>query len=76
MKKIVLLLLLFYKNILSPVLHQALGVRHACRYSPTCSEYARIHIQKEGIVRGATKSFARLLYCHPFVKHLPIALQK
>lgn len=76
MKQIVLLFLTFYKKIISPLLHQALGTTHACRYSPTCSEYAKIHITQEGIVIGGIKSLARLMYCQPFAKKLPAALVK
>lgn len=76
MKHIALFFLAFYKKIISPLLHQALGVSHACRYSPTCSEYATIHIAQEGIIKGGAKSFARLMYCQPFVSKLPKALIK
>lgn len=76
MKKILVGLLTFYKIIISPLLHQVVGVRHACRYSPTCSEFAIIHLKKDGIVKGGLKSLLRLLYCQPFVTSLPYALQK
>ena len=76
MKYLIVLLLRCYKIILSPILHQALGIRHACRYSPTCSEFAIIHIKKDGIVKGGLKSILRILYCQPFVESLPYALRK
>lgn len=76
MKQIALFFLDFYQKIISPLLHQALGVRHACRYSPTCSEYAKIHITQEGILVGGIKSLTRLMYCQPFAKKLPAALVK
>lgn len=76
MKKITLAVLSVYRAIISPLLHQVLGVSHACRYSPTCSAYAKIHIAKDGIVKGSVKSLLRLLYCQPFVKELPAALRK
>lgn len=76
MKYIVFALLRFYKVIVSPLLHQFLGVKHACRYSPTCSEFAIIHIKKDGVVKGGFKSLLRLLYCQPFVESLPYALRK
>lgn len=74
MKPLVLLLLSLYQRIVSPFLHRLTGVSHACRYSPTCSEYATMHIAREGIVRGGAKSLLRLLYCQPFAKTLPKAL--
>lgn len=76
MKRIALGVLFFYKNILSPVVHSIAGSGSGCRYSPTCSEYAKIHIARDGIIKGSAKSFLRILYCQPFVKKLPQALQK
>ncbi|HYK08403.1 MAG TPA: membrane protein insertion efficiency factor YidD [Candidatus Eisenbacteria bacterium] len=76
MKKIALGIVFVYKNILSPIIHSIAGPGNGCRYSPTCSEYARIHITRDGVVKGSIKSFLRILYCHPFAKKLPVALQK
>lgn len=76
MKQIALFFLTFYQKLVSPLLRQALGVAHACRYSPTCSEYAKIHITQEGILVGGVKSLTRLMYCQPFAKKLPEALVK
>jgi hypothetical protein len=38
----------------------------ACRYVPTCSEYAMEAVDKYGILRGGLKTIWRLLRCHPF----------
>lgn len=76
MKKTFLFILRVYKTTLSPILHTITGTGHACRYLPTCSEFARIHIVKEGILVGGARSFVRLLYCQPFVKKLPLWLEK
>jgi len=38
----------------------------ACRYTPTCSEYAMEAIERFGVFRGGLKAAARLLRCHPF----------
>jgi putative membrane protein insertion efficiency factor len=38
----------------------------ACRYVPTCSEYAMEAVDRYGAVRGTLKAFLRLLRCHPF----------
>jgi uncharacterized protein len=40
----------------------------ACRYVPTCSEYAMEAIDRFGVVRGGMMALWRLLRCHPFVK--------
>jgi putative membrane protein insertion efficiency factor len=37
----------------------------ACRFVPTCSEYALQAIEQYGIVRGTIRAVARLLRCHP-----------
>ncbi|HEX7042513.1 MAG TPA: membrane protein insertion efficiency factor YidD [Patescibacteria group bacterium] len=76
MKKTALYLLKIYKIFISPILHQALGVKHACRYLPTCSEFAIIHVKKDGIVIGGFKSLLRVLYCQPFAPSLPRFLKK
>ena len=49
-----------YKAILSPWLAPA------CRFTPSCSEYATDAIEKYGVFRGVSKTLARLLRCHPF----------
>lgn len=49
-----------YKRWLSPLLPRA------CRFSPTCSEYARLALLKYGLLRGGGRAVGRLLRCHPF----------
>ncbi len=58
-------LLFAYKNILSPMLHAIPGVSGACRFQPTCSEYAAIAIAEHGLGRGTMMALARLARCHP-----------
>jgi len=64
MKKIVqtalLGLLRGYKWAISPLFPPA------CRYVPTCSEYAMEAVERHGSVRGGLKTIWRLLRCHPF----------
>lgn len=38
----------------------------ACRFSPSCSEYARQALLKYGFFIGMFKAAKRLLLCHPF----------
>ena len=36
-----------------------------CRFQPTCSEYARMAIERHGLLRGARLAFLRLFRCRP-----------
>lgn len=58
---VVLQVLRGYKWAISPMLLPA------CRYVPTCSEYAMEAVERYGVVRGGWMTFWRLLRCHPFV---------
>ena len=53
-------LLSVYKRFVSPLLPSA------CRFVPTCSEFAREAVLKYGLARGLGLSARRLLRCHPF----------
>ena len=53
-------LLTFYKRCVSPLLPAA------CRFYPTCSDYAREAIELHGLWRGCALTVSRLLRCHPF----------
>lgn len=61
-KIVVLNLLRAYKCALSPLLPPA------CRYVPSCSEYAMEAVERYGALRGGAKALWRLLRCHPFAK--------
>jgi len=62
MTKILILIIKFYKFLISPLL----GNR--CRYLPTCSEYFIEALQKNGLINGFTLGFKRIFKCHPFKK--------
>ena len=55
-----------YKRVISPVLHSA-GVSQ-CIYLPTCSDYARIAIERYGWLRGSMLAARRLARCNPLSK--------
>ena len=57
-----------YKYVLSPVLHAVGGVTGACRFQPSCSEYAAFAVNEYGIVRGGWMALLRLLRCQPLCK--------
>jgi putative membrane protein insertion efficiency factor len=54
-----------YKHALSPLLHAVVPAQGACRFQPTCSEYAAIAVAEHGIVRGGLMALGRVLRCHP-----------
>jgi hypothetical protein len=58
--------LALYQRWLSPVLHSVSGVGGACRFQPSCSEYAAAAFERHGVVRGAGLALWRLLRCNPF----------
>jgi len=62
MKFAVLSLLDLYKAMVSPFLPPA------CRFEPTCSEYARQAVEKYGAVKGTWMGLKRILRCQPFCK--------
>jgi putative membrane protein insertion efficiency factor len=37
-----------------------------CRFTPSCSSYALLSVQRFGIIEGAWLIFKRLIKCHPF----------
>ncbi|MGH7276319.1 MAG: membrane protein insertion efficiency factor YidD, partial [Candidatus Rokuibacteriota bacterium] len=49
-----------YQWLLSPLLPRA------CRFWPTCSEYAGLALLEHGPARGAWLAARRFLRCHPF----------
>ena len=49
-----------YKRFISPVLPPA------CRFVPTCSEYAAEAVEKHGVLRGGTLAVRRLVRCGPW----------
>ena len=56
----------FYKFAVSPLLHAGAGFAGgACRFQPTCSEYAAIALHEHGWLRGGWMAFRRILRCHP-----------
>jgi putative membrane protein insertion efficiency factor len=60
MTRLLVSLLRAYKRYLSPLLPRS------CRFTPTCSEYARLAILKHGPWRGGLLTAGRLMRCQPF----------
>ncbi|HEY8395415.1 MAG TPA: membrane protein insertion efficiency factor YidD [Bacilli bacterium] len=60
MKGVILLFIKVYQRLISPMLPRA------CRFYPTCSQYAYIAIKRFGIMKGMRYSIKRIFRCHPF----------
>jgi hypothetical protein len=58
-----ILMIRIYKYLLSPLLP------NACRYTPTCSQYAEEAIKKYGIIKGIYLGTKRIARCHPWGGH-------
>lgn len=52
-----------YQYLISPLLP------NACRYTPTCSQYAEQAIRKYGPLKGIWLAIRRLSRCHPWGGH-------
>lgn len=50
----------FYQLAVSPMFGPC------CRFTPTCSQYCLLAIQKYGVFVGVLKTVWRILRCHPF----------
>lgn len=64
MRKVITIILLipiyFYRSFISPILPPA------CRYTPTCSQYAIEALKKHGPIKGLWLTVKRLSRCHPW----------
>ena len=59
-QKLILAFLLCYQRFVSPL------TAPACRFYPSCSEYALQAIKRYGLWCGLWLSLRRILKCHPF----------
>ncbi len=64
--KIAAALIRLYQVTLSPLKRLLLGPYAACRFHPTCSEYARQAVLEHGFFQGSWLGLKRLFRCHPF----------
>ena len=63
MRVIFIKMIRFYQKYLS-----ALKGMPACKYTPTCSQYALEAIDKYGALKGGLMAAWRILRCNPFSK--------
>jgi hypothetical protein len=60
LKRVLILLIRFYQQVLSPL------KKPTCRFYPTCSHYAVQAVEKYGAWKGLRLAVKRVLKCHPF----------
>ena len=60
MRKLLIILIQVYSYLLSPLLG------NSCRYTPTCSQFAREAIETHGAVKGLWLAGKRIVSCHPW----------
>ena len=62
MKKLLIGLICFYKNKISP------KKKAVCRFRPTCSSYAVEAIERHGALLGSIMAFCRIMRCNPLFR--------
>lgn len=65
MNKAVILTIIVYQKIISPLIKNVLGIKNSCRFNPSCSEYTKQSILKYGLIKGCRLSLFRFLKCRP-----------
>jgi putative membrane protein insertion efficiency factor len=60
MKYLFILLIKIYQGFISPFLP------NACRFQPTCSEYAKQAFERYGFRKGFRLAIKRISSCHPW----------
>ena len=61
MKKLIIYLIKLYQKIPGPW-------HNACKFTPTCSQYAIEALEIHGLIKGSMLAFWRILRCKPFTK--------
>ncbi len=62
MKKILIMLIKLYKRVPG-------NFHNYCRFTPSCSTYALISIERYGALKGTVMSIKRIIRCNPFGKY-------
>ena len=63
LKKAIVFLIRTYQLTLSPRFSHG-----ACRYTPTCSQYALEAVQIHGVFKGSLLALLRIMRCNPLFK--------
>lgn len=59
-RTLVILPIRAYQKLISPLLPPS------CRFSPTCSQYAVVAIERHGVFKGGWLALKRVGRCHPW----------
>ncbi len=72
MKRLFVFLIELYQKNISPLKPSS------CRFTPTCSNYAKEAILKRGVIIGSILTIGRILRCNPLFKggYDPVPLSK
>lgn len=62
MKEFLITLIRQYQSKVSPI------IKPACRFEPTCSEYAVLALRKHNLLSAIYKIIIRIIRCNPFTK--------
>jgi len=60
LKKAALVLIGFYRAAISPIFPAS------CRFTPSCSAYAKEAVTEYGVFKGGVLSVKRIMKCHPW----------
>lgn len=58
-QRLLVALIRFYQLALSPF------IGNQCRFTPTCSQYAREAVERYGALKGSWMAIRRVSRCHP-----------
>lgn len=58
-----LLLIKIYQKGISPMLGPS------CRFTPTCSQYAKVALERHGLFKGGWLAIKRIVRCNPWGGH-------
>jgi len=67
LQRLALALISVYRLTVSPLFVALFG--RACRFEPSCSQYAADAIRNHGVLRGGAMALRRLGRCHPLGGH-------
>jgi putative membrane protein insertion efficiency factor len=70
-KKIILQLIRFYQKTKwfhGTLARQFFLTDRVCRFTPTCSQYTYLAVEKYGVVKGLWLGLKRIIRCHPWSK--------